>query len=515
MIQKLRDFYEENGRTPVYEDFSKGTPNAKTYGKYFGSWDDALGLAGLLEIKNPKRQPKMYSDEELLNNLKDYCIKYGSSIPVSNTSEDESYSYCTYIKRFGSMKNALRLINMSNLWEDKDKYSKRWNKNEIINIIIDFCNKNNRLPKNKDFLNVGYSKIPSIKAILQHWDSWDSVLLDIKTFHPDFANQVDEYFYKFSNEYMYEKFMQLYKELDRIPSYEDINNCDYIPSYATYICKFDGFKNFLIKYNLFDDVNDKNKKRYGQNYTDEDLLNKITEYISINSKIPQCKDLDNDINMPCMRTYEDRFGSYITALDLLGLKEEFLIVNPISKRYTEEDMENNLIKLYKEIGRTPTYEDLDECDYTANSGTYYHRYNDLSEVLDLCNIPHNKNTKGIRRHFGRFIKSYTTSKGTVCLSKSEFIITCWLEDNNLEFIKEVYYRDFLKGDTTRRKIDWIINYNNKLYFVEYFGLYFNKAYKKKADQKIEDCINGGIDLISIFPQDMKNKTLEEIFNFVV
>ena len=133
MIQKLRDFYEENGRTPVYEDFSKGTPNAKTYGKYFGSWDDALGLAGLLEIKNPKRQPKMYSDEELLNNLKDYCIKYGSSIPVSNTSEDESYSYCTYIKRFGSMKNALRLINMSNLWEDKDKYSKRWNKNEIIN----------------------------------------------------------------------------------------------------------------------------------------------------------------------------------------------------------------------------------------------------------------------------------------------------------------------------------------------------------------------------------------------
>jgi len=512
MIQKLRDFYEENGRTPVYEDFSKGTPNAKTYGKYFGSWDEALGLAGLLEIKNPKRQPKVISDEELLRTLKEYCIKYGKPQPIMDAKNDECSCNRTYISRFGSMKNALDLVGFGHLWGDRDKYAKRWTKDEIINVIIDFCNKNNRIPKNRDFQNATSGKIPSINAVLQHWDCWDSVLLDIKNFLPSFSSQVDEYFYKFTDEYMYEKFMQLYIELGRMPLIEEIDSHEYMPSYSTYIRKFGSLKDFLIKYDLSDLIT---KKRYGHFYTNEYLLNKLLEYVKTNNKIPHVYDLAKDPNMPDMVTYETRFGSYYNALDLLSLKEQFIQDHPHLIRYTNKEMEDNLIKLYKEIGRTPTYDDLDECNYTAYATTYFNRYGNLTNVFDLCGIPYDKNTKRIRGIYGRFTKRYTTPLGTICLSRSEFIITCWLENNNLEYKKEVYYKDFLEGDTSRRIIDWIINYNNKLYYVEFFGLYPNKLYRKKANKKIKDCKDKGIELIAILPKDLKNKTLEEIFNFVV
>lgn len=137
----------------------------------------------------------------------------------------------------------------------------------------------------------------------------------------------------------------------------------------------------------------------------------------------------------------------------------------------------------------------------------------LSNILNICNIPYTKNIK-FKRNFARYIKRYTTPKGTICLSKSEYIITCWLEDKNIKFHKEIYYKDFLKGDTTKRKIDWIIDHNDKLYHVEFFGLYANKLYRKRADKKIQDCKDNNINLIAIMPQDLKNKTMEEIFSFL-
>ena len=62
--------------------------------------------------------------------------------------------------------------------------------------------------------------------------------------------------------------------------------------------------------------------------------------------------------------------------------------------------------------------------------------------------------------------------------------------------------------------NWIIYHNNKIYYVEFFGLIRNKLYKQGALQKIEDCKKNNIDLIAIYPKDLKNKSLEEIFSFL-
>jgi len=511
MIQALKIFYENNGRTPLYIDFSKGTPNAATYSKYFGSWDNALKEAGLLEIKSPKRQPKVYSDEELLDKLKDYCIKYGKTKPRLDTNNDECHSNATYISRFGSMENALKLIGMEHLWGDKNKFIKQWTREEIINELIKFCKENNRFPKTDDFENTS----PSTNAIRRQFNSnWSNILEELKEYVPELENEINDYLYKYTKEEMINRLKLLYKENNQIPTYEIITNTDYMPSYKSYHIKFGSLKLALIEAELYDLIENKDKKKYNKYHTEDELLKLLKDYIIKHNKIPNYNDLNESIDMPSINTYENRFGSYLIALELIGYKDQHISNNQTLKRYTDEEMINNMKILYNELGRIPNFEDIDLCEYSANSSTYYNRYGNLTNVFDLCGIPYNKSDKRRYNNFGKYIKKYITDKGAICLSKSEYIITCWLELHNIIFDKEVYYKKVLNNDNSRRKFDWIIYHNNKIYYVEFFGLIRNKLYKQGALQKIEDCKKNNIDLIAIYPKDLKNKSLEEIFSFL-
>ena len=88
--------------------------------------------------------------------------------------------------------------------------------------------------------------------------------------------------------------------------------------------------------------------------------------------------------------------------------------------------------------------------------------------------------------------------------------------------KEVYYKDVLSNDNSRRRFDWVIYDNNGyMWLVEYFGMYDmkrkeNKArlvYKKNTRKKVKDLYKYGVidKCIFIFPYDLKNRTLDEIF----
>ena len=566
MLQILKDFYEEHGRTPVYQDFNKGTPNAKTYTKYFDSWDNALELAGLLNIKNSKRQPKVYSDEELLEKLKDYCEKY-NDIPIGGKIYEDNFSYSTYARRFGNMKKALELINMEHLWGDKDKYIKRWTKDELLQILINFCREYNKIPIYSYFNNT----IPNSKVFLNHWNSCDDLLLDLKQYLPNFNKEIDDILYKFTKEEMINRLKLYYKETGTIPTCNTMKNKDYMPSYHTYLKKFGDFKTALLEADLYKYVkNRKNlEKRY---YTDEDLLNLLKDYIETNNIIPSARKIDDDFNMPCFRTYEDRFGSYFNVLDNLGYLDQYIINNPALKNWSNEEMLNNVYVLYLELNRTPIFSDIDSCNYIPNFSTYINRFGTLRNVLNLANIPYQKrkhemsdeeiinywyilknklnriptieDMKNDFLHLEQIFYSYNkrwssytdflielnefnnlanskyrnriyfTSKGIKCLSYDEYLITDWLEINNINFIKEVYYKNILQNDNTNRRIDWIILHNNKLHYIEYFGLIHEKEYKQRAFKKIEDFKKNNMKLIEIYPNDMRKKTLEEIFSFV-
>ncbi len=106
-----------------------------------------------------------------------------------------------------------------------------------------------------------------------------------------------------------------------------------------------------------------------------------------------------------------------------------------------------------------------------------------------------------------------------CDSVPEKIITNWFIKNNIKYIKQPYYKDYVE-DKTNRRFDWIVIKNNSKYYIEYFGLWdissknqYLKTYTYKAKKKIKLLYkyNSLNNCICIFPYDLKNKSLNEIF----
>jgi len=131
---------------------------------------------------------------------------------------------------------------------------------------------------------------------------------------------------------------------------------------------------------------------------------------------------------------------------------------------------------------------------------------------------------GLECHFyNNHGNAYPASDGTMCLSFAELEITNYLIEKHVNFKKEVTYSSLFESDTTKRRVDWAIysDENEFMYAIEYFGIYDLKRsrnkirtiYIKHTRKKIKDLYKYGVidQCVFIFPGDLKNKTLDEIF----
>lgn len=118
-------------------------------------------------------------------------------------------------------------------------------------------------------------------------------------------------------------------------------------------------------------------------------------------------------------------------------------------------------------------------------------------------------------------KNLYDDNNELCDSIPEKIITNWFISNNITYRKYPFYKEVIKEDRSRRKFDWLITWNRKEYYVEYFGLWdFNsresriKDYIGKTKKKIGDLYKYGVirNCIFIFPYDLKHKTIDEILH---
>lgn len=107
-----------------------------------------------------------------------------------------------------------------------------------------------------------------------------------------------------------------------------------------------------------------------------------------------------------------------------------------------------------------------------------------------------------------------------CDSLAEVKISNWLIENNIVFESHGFYKDYINEDNTKRRFDWVLYIDNQIFFVEYFGLYKSSNHTKitnhytfNALKKIKDLKKYGVydHCIIIYPDDLKNKSLEEIF----
>lgn len=90
------------------------------------------------------------------------------------------------------------------------------------------------------------------------------------------------------------------------------------------------------------------------------------------------------------------------------------------------------------------------------------------------------------------VAEHTDSKGNIWDSKDEVYIANWLMKNDYIVERGPFYKNIFEYDESRRIFDFLIKKGNRVYIVEYFGLWNIKAthgylfrYTKKAKKKIK------------------------------
>ena len=109
LLSYLVEYYNTYGETPSTRKFDniEGYPNSVTYKRNFGTWNIALGLAGL-PIK--QRKPKIpYSKDYIISSIIEYIKKYNKIPTTSEFDANKDFpSSITVTKYCGSWENAIR-----------------------------------------------------------------------------------------------------------------------------------------------------------------------------------------------------------------------------------------------------------------------------------------------------------------------------------------------------------------------------------------------------------------------
>ncbi|WP_010498387.1 homing endonuclease associated repeat-containing protein [Paenibacillus elgii] len=432
------------------------------------------------------------------------------------------------------------------------KFHKRYTREEVIQMLQDFYKDKNINPTIQHMKN----PMPSPYTLVKLFGSWENALSAA-----GISKQKQKETDYTKNELIY-YLQKYYREFGKVPTTRDLKKNKYYPSDYPFRSHFGNFKNALIEAGLFDLRKDKNNNIFDRRpYSKDELLYILDWTIEHIGELPTNEVFNSLTFTPSTNSYIKYFGGMNNAFKIIGYSPKF-----IHKNKTNEQLLNDIISLSKELGRTPSADDIEKSKYCACINTYLDRFGSLYYVYDLCNLSYMMRTRylddkqiiqlwydfknkkgripsqeevkyeeehkihsaifyrwgnyynfikdiGEEINYCKYFKVYLTTKGTRCFSYSEYRITKWLEENEYMFEKEVKYKDVLLNDNTHRRFDWSIEANGQKIYVELFGLNGIEEYDLKSKIKIDDCRKNNINLIALYPNDLK-RPLEEVFSFL-
>ncbi|APR02582.1 TPA: homing endonuclease associated repeat-containing protein [Clostridium botulinum] len=226
LLELIRCKCNELGRIPKRAEFEL---QYEVY-KNFDSWNDALKLAGI-EIKSEKKKiksnekKKKYSDEDLLQKIKNKYNELGE-IPKSYQVEN----YTIIIRRFNGWDNALKKAGFDN--KELKKYKKTYTKKDLLNMIKEKTQELGKIPSMSDF---------SHKHIfVKNFGTWENALVEAGFNKEDILNRNKKY----SDEDLLNIINTKYLQLGKIPKAKDVKQ------YYSIINRFDSWENALKKADL-------------------------------------------------------------------------------------------------------------------------------------------------------------------------------------------------------------------------------------------------------------------------
>ncbi len=168
LLQLLEECGKKNDRTPTIPmvDDDPNMPSASVFKNRFGSWNNALKLAG---FKGNKYKERKFTDDELLKLLKKCGKKNGRTPTLSMVDNDPDMpSQSVYKKRFGNFNNALRLAGFGADLVD------RYTDDELLQLLKECGKKNGKTPTNR--MVKADSNMPSTVTYARHFGSWSNAL---------------------------------------------------------------------------------------------------------------------------------------------------------------------------------------------------------------------------------------------------------------------------------------------------------------------------------------------------
>ena len=252
-----------------------------------------------------------------------------------------------------------------------------------------------------------------------------------------------------------------------------------------------------------------NDGNYVLQHDNKDFLKDLVfDYIDKYNNIPTLKKLESYYGTSLSKYYGDYFGGWNNCLTELGLS-----LNSVQK-YTDEELDNAFLGFVEEFGRVPSIRDFNNTG-RPSFWCYQSRYGSWAETCihygfePNCRKPH-----------------YYMEDGERCDSRFEYDISTWLKSKGIKYDRDVPYIDFTNNYNGKMNCDYRFTLDNgQVWYVEMAGfidtdyftkltsreeeLYFFKLkYKKKLFK--ENNLNYRI----FHPSDLKNYTMEELFDFL-
>lgn len=166
IVEILQQFYIENNFIPKSRDFDKSKglyPSRETIRRHFGSWNKALEAANLEKLRN------RWTKTEIVEAIIHFYDKTGEPPKIRDFNNNKTYPHKdTVVSCFGSWHKALEAANLP-------ASRKNWTKEEIIEVIQQFYEENDRIPQNRDF-DKSKSIYPSRTTVVRYFGSWNQAI---------------------------------------------------------------------------------------------------------------------------------------------------------------------------------------------------------------------------------------------------------------------------------------------------------------------------------------------------
>lgn len=534
LISEFWRYFKENGVYPLSKNMKVqvGYPSLRHYIKTWGSWFNFLKFIDILG------ENEWYKCDEDV--LREYYEDGKKDIINEKLMIKREYGAIT------KKANSMGLMVKKDI-KYKCKYSENYIKDSIMQEAINFYKINNRTPNKYE------SSYPK-NAFNAHWTSYNDFLIECEL--PIIRNKIELQTKEDGIQFL----IELKKELSRNPMVNDL--LEYGLHKNWFSKKFGSWKNSLFAAGLINkkenmSIQDRveasinglkrlhremgklpivqdyieyqkqhkemltfsnfqarsgltycemckkylGESRYNEK-TKDILIDELLNVIQKNNKVPLAKELEC-YGLEHRNVYITVFNMPFNKI-LKSLEIEPAGHDPIYRTYDE--LLNDYYNLYVKLGRIPFSEDINECKEMASFPTYQSKIGTIFNICDLLDIDWRKHII----HVMNGNKSYyhLDKNGEICLSFREMVISNIFIENNIRANKEVYYKDVIKTDNTKRRFDWYLpDYD---IYVEYFGLFekgrlndLTENYSKKSLDKIKLCAENNIKLIDLYPSEVR------------